>query len=152
MTTEDRFWKKVNKTDSCWVWTACTCGDGYGFFSNTGGEERAHRFSYELHYGKIPIGMYVCHKCDNPLCVNPEHLFLGTHADNMQDKKNKDRTYKPYGNKYSLGKKNTLGMYYNIGNKSAVGKNIGNIYGHANKGCHWHIEIIDGNKRRIYSR
>jgi hypothetical protein len=81
---EDRFWAKVQKTDSCWVWTAATDSDGYGVF-NAPGHRAAHPFSYELHNGPIPEGLCVLHKCDNPPCVRPDHLFLGTKKDNAVD-------------------------------------------------------------------
>ena len=80
----DRFWKHVNKTDSCWIWTSST-HNGYGRFKLKGKEISAHRFS-KLIAGEDPTGWQVCHKCNNPSCVNPEHLYLGTHADNMHDK------------------------------------------------------------------
>ena len=93
---EDRFWEKVDKSDGCWNWTAGHNGRGYGAFYGDGTMLRAHRVSYELHYGPIPKqdsyhGMCVCHSCDNKLCVNPDHLFLGTHQDNMDDMYDKGR-------------------------------------------------------------
>src|SRR6476659_7325551 len=90
-----RFFDKVIKTDSCWNWTASTRGRGYGAFRLNGKVIDAHRVSYVLHKGEIPDSLLVCHTCDNRLCVNPDHLFLGTYKDNHEDARLKGRTVVP---------------------------------------------------------
>lgn len=83
----DRYWSKVNVTESCWVWTSATNDRGYGKFSlggRQGKAEKAHRISYWLHYGVWPH-TNVLHKCDNPPCVRPDHLYLGSIRDNSRD-------------------------------------------------------------------
>lgn len=91
---EERFWAKVDKSGECWVWTGAVGGWGYGKFWSGGGKGRcmcASRMAWELTHGPIPTGMQVLHHCDNPPCVRPEHLFLGTNADNVRDKVSKGR-------------------------------------------------------------
>ena len=87
---EERFWSRVEKTDGCWKWHGSK-HKGYGLISKNGSLAKVHRVSYELHIGPIPEGMHVLHKCDNPECSNPDHLFLGNHADNMKDMFDKRR-------------------------------------------------------------
>ena len=99
-----RFWSKVNKTDSCWLWTAGTERRGYGHYWLNGKTIKAHRYSYSLTNGPIPSNMVICHTCDNPSCVNPDHLFLGTTLDNIQDRQSKNRQAK--GSKSSKSKLN----------------------------------------------
>ncbi len=90
-TDENRFWARVKKTKSCWEWTGTKRKGGYGILKSNGKMVVASRFSYELLVIPIPNGLIVCHKCDNPGCVNPTHLFLGTHLTNALDKMQKGR-------------------------------------------------------------
>lgn len=99
-TPEERFWEKVNVggEDECWEWTAHCNHAGYGTFgvASDGVRESwlAHRFSYQVHFGEFDKTLCVCHHCDNPPCVNPKHLFLGTRIDNNLDKDRKGRNTK----------------------------------------------------------
>lgn len=101
---EVRFWRYVIPCEGCWVWTGSADTKGYGMlgtpdytrprFANGKPRyrfDRAHRLSYQIHFGPIPDGVFVCHTCDNPSCVNPAHLFLGTILDNNRDKTAKGR-------------------------------------------------------------
>lgn len=91
--TEIRFAQKyeVNPVTGCWEWQACTNNIGYGFIRDSGKMRTAHRVSYELFKGLIPAGKIVCHTCDNPKCVNPDHLWIGTNKDNYDDMVRKGR-------------------------------------------------------------
>lgn len=96
----ESFWARVNKTESCWLWTAGRDSDGYGIFGSTRPwsrsfravkEVRAPRVSWVIHHGPIPKGAWVLHSCDTPACVNPDHLFLGDNITNSRDRDLKGR-------------------------------------------------------------
>lgn len=90
--------------DGCWRWLKGKSPKGYGTFSVKGHPFRAHRISYEMFNGEIPEGLWVLHSCDHPECVNPLHLRLGTHTDNVRDKVERHRQFKPSGELHPLHK------------------------------------------------
>ena len=101
----DRFWSKVDRRgpDECWPWEATRNQDGYGRFW-LGELKSAHRVAWEIANGPIPKGRCVLHRCDNPQCVNPAHLWLGTHADNMADRDAKGRQWDRRGENHPHSK------------------------------------------------
>lgn len=114
MPRKSDFFNKVNKTETCWLWTGCIDKSGYGKVKIKGVHKRSHRVSYEMRFGQIPDGLFVCHKCDVRNCVNPEHLFLGTNMDNVRDAMSKGRF--PRGGNASLpgaGGHPSLSQYIN---------------------------------------
>jgi hypothetical protein len=98
----ERFWRHVavGEPDKCWLWMGCLGRGGYGSFSTWGKNKSctgAHRMAWELTNGPVPSGLCVCHRCDNPPCVNPRHLFIGTRTDNLHDASVKGRIRAPMG-------------------------------------------------------
>lgn len=125
-----RFWTKVLKAgpDDCWIWIGCGKNSkGYGKVWGDGWRHgrllSAHIASYEMCYGPVPVGLEICHKCDVKLCVNPRHLWAGTHLQNMQDAKRKGRMLKPWlrvppevqgAIKIAVGKYQTVAEQFNV--------------------------------------
>ena len=93
MTPRDRFSAKVipEPNSGCWLWSGAVNSSGYGSFLMAGKTSKAHRTSYRFYVGPIPNGLHVLHRCDNRICVNPDHLFVGTRFDNMRDMVRKKR-------------------------------------------------------------
>lgn len=102
----ERFWAKVSKAghSKCWEWLSSRDDLGYGMLWYEGRSVRAHRFSWLLANGAIPKGMKVCHSCDNPPCVNPSHLWLGTDADNSLDSVKKGRHVRMMGSEHPMAR------------------------------------------------
>lgn len=94
LTLKERFERYVIKRDGCWEWSGSTDARGYCRLNVNGTPQLAHRISFRLHFGDFPDEMTICHKCDNPTCTNPEHLFLGTQATNVADMHQKGRARK----------------------------------------------------------
>jgi len=103
---DERFITKVNKTATCWLWTGGLDSWNYGNYRLNGKCVKAHRYSYMINKGNIPEGMLIRHTCDEPKCVNPSHLILGTHQDNMNDRNQRNRQARNKGEKSGNAKAN----------------------------------------------
>jgi transcriptional regulator with XRE-family HTH domain len=126
---QPRFWDKVRKTDGCWFWTAGLDRDGYGSFELSG-RKGAHVVSWIFATGSDPRPMHVLHKCDNPSCVRPDHLFLGTNKDNMIDKTAKGRQARGVRNAGAkLTDEQVLEIRQRCAARAASARKIGECFG-----------------------
>lgn len=144
----DHFWSKVQKTAACWLWIGKLNGYGYGAVRLADGSTiAAHRFSWEMHNNQIQEGLYVCHHCDNPRCVRPDHLFLGTQDDNIKDAKRKNRTAAGEGHgRHRLSLEQVISIRKERQSGTSLGdisKNYGISKGHASLICNNKLWIRD---------
>jgi hypothetical protein len=126
---KDRFMKFVDKTETCWLWKGFIFSTGYGEFHLNKKTTTSHRASWLLHKGEIPNGLIICHTCDNPKCVNPAHLFLGTHKDNSQDMSKKGRSCKFLKNASGKIDENQSNLIYDLYKNGETQRKIAKDFG-----------------------
>jgi hypothetical protein len=137
----DRFWDKVIilGENDCWNWCAFKNKRGYGKYYLDGKKVYAHRYSYIMHHGDIPEGLCILHKCDNPSCVNPNHLFLGTHKDNTQDMISKGRK----GVKWALSTALIEELIWSYATGEYTFADLANKYSISRQTAHNYVNKID---------
>lgn len=134
-TLHERFWSYVEKTEGCWLWVGYKDKDGYGLLRFQNENKRAHRLSYKFAFGEDPkSGILVCHTCDTPSCVRPEHLFLGTPADNSKDMVKKGRSISRQGEESHQHKLTELQVkciraLHSVDKTTYTNKKLGKIFG-----------------------
>lgn len=161
---------KIDNETGCWLWLGLPTKDGYGQIGVRGVNYRAHRLSYTIHKDEIPDGLFVCHQCDNPLCVNPNHLFLGTQQDNVNDEVAKKRHVHGFNHYRSKLNNVDIDIMVHLLSKGFthqyIGKKLGistsNVHGIANGICRKEFreimlqantkpkELIDSPAERLY--
>lgn len=127
---EERLWAKTQKSDTCWVWIGAHLISGYGHMTINKKRVTVHRLSWEVHNGPIPIGMEILHRCDNPPCIRPDHLFIGTNQDNVDDMVSKKRhTYGDRNGHAVFTDDQAREILYLLRTKQATGRQIAQQYG-----------------------
>ena len=127
-TVLERFSKGIRVTPGCWLWLKSKDTKGYGLLRVNGKQEKTHRVSYRLFVGPIPDGLHICHRCDTPACVNPDHLFTGTNKENMEDRERKGRGVRQFGEAHHNAKI-TMDIARAIRTDSRKQREIGAAYG-----------------------
>jgi len=134
-----RFFQKIKITEDCWIWTASKRKSGYGLFKFNKKLISSHRFSWKIHFGEIPNGLNVCHKCDNP-----KHLFIGSQLDNMKDQIAKGRQRYSYGSSNGASKLNEK-QIIELKNDFHAGvkrKDIARKYGISIRNIYWVVKGV----------